>query len=331
MFSIPNIDPIIIDVAFISILVLILFFGIIRGIKSVLINIVIVAISLFLGFSPYMNSVKDILVTKVLKVDSWAPAGSTSVFYFGLGVLSKIISSLVLTIFLYIILKLIKTMVEIIINKKRGKPERRPKSKAGRVFGGLLNLAFGGAILLVAMLSVNTDIVGGKKIISKTDVVSVVLDKTENLLSKANEDITDMIVLRVYKGDVVSDVDYETIAAYHYIDDKANMLLTNTKYLDNIEAVGINKENVKKIAKNNIYDLYNMSIIAGRFDKNAKSIIKTKFAKVYKDWMVVLERNCAEEKVEFTYNDANKIESALREAGINDAGIESFKKIIKLV
>lgn len=328
MFKLPNIDPIIVDAAFISILVLILFFGIIRGFKSVLINILIVAISLFLGFSPYMNSVKKVLITKVLKIDSWAPAGSTSAFYFGLSMLSNVIASVVLTVFLYIILRLIKTMIGIIITKKRGKPERRPKSKAGRVFAGLLNLVFGGALLLVAMLSVDNNIVSGNKIISKTKIVSVTLEKTETLLSKANEDLVDMIVLRVYKGDVISEVDYETIESYHYIDDKADRLLANAAYIDEIEKKGTTAEEIKKIGRNNIYDLYDMAIIAGRFDKDANSIIKTKFQKVYRDWMVVLERNCKEEKIDLNHNEAYKIEEAFKEAGIDDDSIKIFKSII---
>ena len=59
-----NINPLILDVAFVSIIVLATSLGAIRGIKNVGINAVLFSVALFLGFSPYLDSLKKAITEK---------------------------------------------------------------------------------------------------------------------------------------------------------------------------------------------------------------------------------------------------------------------------
>lgn len=330
MFKLSSIDPIILDVSFIVLLVLITFFGVIRGIKSVLINFALVLVSLFLGFTRYTNTIKFVIVDKLIKLEGLLPAGSTTAAKFGASMLSNIIGSISVSLLFYIVLRLIAVLISLIIKRRNVNREKGLKSKVGRVFGGLINLVYGFAIIMFVLFTMNNNIIGGEKLIDKSTVTKKVVDFTEEKINKLNKDFMDMTVLKISMGDVLYDIDFETIDAYHYLDERAQSLLIASDYINKIDSTKLESSELNKLAKDRIYDLYNLSVLTERFSHNNPNI-KGKFAKMYDEWMVILNKNCTTEKVELTMNEAGKIQAALEEAGITEEKITSFKNIIRAI
>ena len=327
MFNLSGIDPIILDVSFIVLLVLIAFFGVIRGIKSVLINFGLVVVSLFLGFTRYTDSIKFVIVDKLIKLEQLLPAGSTTAAKFGASMVSNIVGSICVALLFYIVIRLIVMLISLMLKKRNVNRGKEAKSKVGRVFGGLINLIYGFVILMFALLTMNNNIIGGEKLIGKSTVTKNVVNFTEKNLNKINKDLIDITVLKINMGDLLYEIDFETIDAYHYLDEKAQKLLTDKNYIYKVGSTDLNTEEVQKLAKDRIYDLYNMSIIAERFSHNNPNI-KRKFADVYDEWMVVLVNNCESNKVKFTMNEKGKIQAAFKEVGISSEKMKLFENIV---
>lgn len=341
MFNLSGIDPIILDVSLIVLLVLIAFFGVIRGIKSVLINFVLVVVSLFLGFTKYTNSIKFVIVDKLIKFEQLLPAGSTTSTKFGASMISNVVGSISVTLLLYIVLRLIVALISLILRRRNVNREKELKSKVGRVFGGLINLIYGFVIIVFALFTVNNDIFGGKALIEKSTVTDGIVSFAEKNLNKINKDLVDITVLKINMGDLTYEIDFETIDAYHYLDKKAQNLLFGKNYIDKAELpqpsednTGIEqseKDRIIEIEKDRIYDLYNMSILAERFSHNNPNI-KRKFLNVYDEWMIIFTRNNTwyNIKIKLGAQESGKIQEALEEAGISKEKIELFKNIVSI-
>lgn len=326
MFDLSKVDPIIIDVSFIVLLVLILFFGIIRGIKSVSINLLLVTVSIFLGFVSYTSDLKEMLI-KFLKVGEWLPAGSTNAQKFGFAVFSNFISSVLVALLFFIVLKLVALMVSMLIKRRNVNREKGQKSKVGRVFGGLLNCIYGFVVLLVLVLTFNNNLLGTKKLVEKTKVVKPVANFAEKNIDRLNGDLLDMVAMKVMIGDVLYDVDYEMIEAYNYFDSRAVEILDGIKYVDDLTSFNWNEQ-----AKNRIEDLYEMAIISNRFAKNNASV-KEKFIKVYEEVMAKLEATKeSNEKVVINANKHGlmKIAFSESESGLSEENLNRFLNITQV-
>ena len=317
-----NLNPLILDVAIVAILVLVAFFGAIRGIKKVSINVLLLSIALFLGFCSYTNSLKVVIEDKLINMNSLVPAGSDDVFKFAASLLSPLILSLVLFLLFYLVMKAVVTLIMVLIKRKR-KAQPKPKSVVGRVFGGLLSLVYGAALLIVLLLSVNNNIVGTKVAIDNSTVTKFVVDNSEKLLSKIDDKLTDKIVIKVYNGDVLFNVENRTIESFNYIDDKVKTIVMNTRYMEALDDGTLTKAEVENMVKERLNDLSNLAVVSNSFENGSK-LIKNNFVGVADDWIVLISKsveNAELGKVKFGIQEIAAIRKNLVDAGVGEKTI----------
>lgn len=328
-----DVNPLIVDVAFIAILILIIFFGVIRGIKKNIFDFLVLGIAFFLGFCPYTNSLKEVVSTKVLKLTELVPAGSNSRFVFAVSLLDDLVASLCLFVLFYLILVVIRVLVDMILKRRKEKAEAK-KSKVGRVFSGLLSLIYGGIFLIVFMFVVNNNLTGFKVLVDQTTVTVKVVDEAENIVNKLGkklfkqENFKDKIVLKVYKGNVMYKVSDDFVESFNYVDKEFEEIINNKKYLEVLEDPTLQNEEVRKIVKERIMDLDNIAVIAKEFGEDP--IVKEKFAKLSEEFLTMLHRKVDGShlgKIELSINEYGKIKLDLKNAGLNEALLNLFDEI----
>ncbi len=324
MFNLSGIDPIILDVALTAMLVLFLFFGVIRGVKSVLINMVIGVLSLFLGFTKYMNSLKYLLVNRLINIQKLLPAGSTNATKFGAAMASNIAGSIMLTILFFMVLNIVYTLISMIIKRRFSNGEKGVKGKGSRIFGGIINFIYGFALALVAVFMIDSNIIGGATLVQKTTVTSKVLDFVQKPIQKSNKDAIVAMKLKLYTGDVLYDVDFEMMDSYEYIEKRSAEIFLDQKYLDKI-----NPENsdLQMANKDALYDLFNLAILSNRFNVDNPDV-NSKFCDLYNEWIVALNKSCVTSKIEISFEMDAKMEVAFRETGLKEKNIQLYKNIV---
>ena len=328
-----DVHPLIIDVVLVAILLLIVFFGIIRGIKKNFLDFIMLAAALFLGFCPYTQKLKEVIFSDLIKLVEFVPAGSSNTLIFAVSLFNEFIAALVLFLLIFLVMAVVRTLIVMMINRKRGDKGGK-KSAVGRVFSGILSLAYG-AVLLVATLHVlNNNIVGMNALVEQSTVAKMVAEESELLVNRLGkkiakkENTTDRIVLKIYKGDFLYKVDDKMISAFDYVDGMIDQVLNGKKYLQVLEETTLTNEEAKEIAKERLVNLSNLAIISDNFDSNP--IVKEKFAKLSEEWLTVLHRKIDGNhigKVEFTMNDYGEIRLNLINAGLSDDLIKLFEEI----
>ena len=324
-----DINPLILDVVVIALFVLITFFGVIRGVKSTIIDFVLLAVSIALGFLPYTNDLKEAFIG-IFKVNEWLPAGSSNVALFGASLFSSLFTSTITFLLFYGVLHAIVALIAMFIRKKK-KAAKKPKKVVSRVFGGIISLIYQGVIVVVALLTLNNNIVGMKNFIGNSLLSSVIVDKTEELIDNIEVGATDAIVIKIYNGNLMQRVTKEDVKSFNYFDDKFETLILNKKYLTNLEDVSVTNDEARKMIKERIIDLYNLAIISDSFDDNNKGL-KEDFSKLAEEWLGAMNKKVKENylgKVELTMNEYGNIKIALEKAGLKeqlmDLYIETFE------
>lgn len=317
-----NLNPLILDVAIIAILVLVAFFGAIRGIKKVSINVLLLSIALFLGFCSYTNSLKFVIEDKLINMNNLVPAGSDDIFKFAASLFSPLILSLVLFLLFYLVMKAIVTLITMLI-KRKSKKQPKPKSVVGRVFGGLLSLVYGAALVIVLLLSVNNNIVGTKVTIDNSTVTKFVVDNSEKLLNKIDDKLVDKIVIKIYSGDILFNVEDKTIESFNYIDEKVKDVVMNTRYMESLDDETLSEAEVENMVKQRLNDLSNLAIVSSSL-KNGSKLIQNNFVAVADEWIILMSKSIENSelgKVKFNIQEIAAIRKNLDEAGVGEKTI----------
>lgn len=323
-----NIDPIILDVAIVSILVLITSFGAIRGIKKVSINVLLLSVSLFLGFCPYTNSLKKVVSDKLFKVDNLAPAGSGEMFKFAISLIVPLFSALVIFLLFYMVLFSLRLLIGIII-KKKSKGFSKPKSKVGRVFAGLISFAYSLTLMLLILTASNTNMVGMNKSIDKSTVVKFAVENSEKLFVKIDEQFKEKLFIKVLSGDVLKEVKDKDAEAFSYFDEKVLSLLKNKEYFENI-STALTIEEGRLLAKEKINDLYQLSILTNCF-MNEFNSVQEKFVILAEAGFTSINRLVKSNQlgqIEFSINDFTVIKKNFKELGVREEVLAYLDEIV---
>lgn len=325
-----DIDPLVLDVAVCSIIVLIIFFGALRGLKKTAINFFVLAISVFLGFSSYVSSVKDVIIGKLFLVENILPAGTGSFEVFFCYLLGSIFSSLVFFLLIYIVLKVALILFDMYLKKRTGGSLKK-KTIVGRVFGGIISFVYGGVILISFLFVLNSNTLGMGETIRKSTVTKFLVDNTSDLLNKIEPDLDKKIVLKIYKGDLVAEISDDLIKSYTYIDNNIISRVEGEGYISNVENVAFTKEETEEIMKNYALDLSNISILSSNLDDTNK-IIKDKYIKMSGELIAVMNKtvhNNSLGDLGFSIEEKGLMRSAIKEAGVDESGVALFNEILE--
>ena len=321
-----NISPLVLDVAFVSIIVLITFFGVIRGIKKVSINVLLLTISLFLGFCKYTNSLKNVIQNNILKVSNLVPAGSTNTFKFAASLLTPLLASFVIFMLLYLLMFAIKTLILMMIRRKRG--AGAPKTVVGRVFGGIVSFIYGGILCVIMLIALNNNITGLNTSLEKSAVTKFVVNNSTKILDKMGNKFSSKLVIKVYNGDILYNVDDKMVVAYNYLDENIADLAYNKQYMEILDDSLSNIEG-KELIKKRINDLNNLAIITGGLKKSNKEI-SSSFINVADEWIKAMHRSYTSnslEKIEFGIDELSNIRLNLVKLEVSEKTLELFDEI----
>lgn len=328
-----DIHPVVLDVTLISLLVLIVFFGVLRGIKKNIFDLLILSVSIFLGFSSYTQVVKDVFTKKILNLPELVPAGSSNLLVFLSSMFNNLVSSLCVLVLIYLVMSVLRSLFGMLIRKRRGE-EHKPKSKVGRVIAGFLSFVYGSVVLVFALHTLNSNVVGMNALVEQTSVVKVVAEKSEALIDNIGEKffkqkrLTDKVVLKIHKGDFMAVIDNEFVASFDYVDGKINEIFGRTKYLEILEDSELTETEAKEISKERINDLNNAAILAKNFNENPD--VKNKFSKLAEEWLTVINRKITGDELgilDFTLNERGKIRINLAKAGLSEDLLKLFDEI----
>ena len=325
-----DIDPLILDVTVCCIIVLIVFFGALRGLKKTIINFFIMTISLFLGFTPYVSSVKDVLIEKVFFIEKILPAGTGTFELFFCNLLGSLFASFVFFLLIYIVLHVFVLLFNMVL-KRRGGNIGVKKSVVGRVFGGIISFAYGGVVLLGLLYVLNSNVVGMGEPIRQSAITKFIVTKSNDLLNKIEPDLDTKIVLKIYKGDFMAEVSESLVKSYNYIDGQSINKFEDKNYFEGIEDVAFTKEETEAMMKNYVLDLYHISVIANDFDESNK-LIKDKYVAMSDEFIAVMNKtvhNNALGDLGFSIEEKGIMRSTLKEAGIDDAGLNLFDQVVE--
>lgn len=325
-----DLDPLVLDVAVGAILVLIIFFGAIRGVKKTVINIFASAVSLFLGFSSYTASIKNIIIEKLFFVEYVLPAGSDSFEIFLCYLLGSLFASLVLFTFIYIFLQSVLFVVRMIIKRKKVRRANK-KTVLGRFLGATISLLYGGAILVVLLFVMGSNIMGLGDVINRSTVTKFLVVKSDELLSKVKVDMKEQLVFKVYKGDFMAETSDKVINAYKYIDDIAVSRFAEGEYIYGVENVAFTKEETEKKITEYVLDLYYISVISNELDDN-NILLKQKYVNMANDFIAIMNKTVHLNSLGdlgFSIQEEGNMRSTLADAGVNDAGVDLFGDILQ--
>lgn len=329
MGIIKNMHPILLDTIVVSVFALIIFFGVIKGAKKCLISFVVLFLSLFLGFSPYMNSVKAVFAKDVFKVSEWTPAGSNPAYKLGVEMFINLLSSLAVFLLFYVLFHVLKTLFSI-ISKKRSGGKKEPKSKWGRVFGGLFSLVYQGVIFVIVIMAMNNKFVGMDEPISKSTVTKFVIGNTNKLINKMGENLSDDIVVKLFKGDIFYKVKKETRESFKYLEERADEMFADEDYVNILSGSSLSEDEANEIIKERVVTLGHVAKLVN--DLDTFGVVEKDFVVFAEDWLTVMNRAVVTgnlDKVEFSINDMGIIRKNLKEAGVNDKVIALYDGIVE--
>ena len=327
MEFIKNINPLILDTIVVSLFVLIIFFGVIKGIKKVSINFGIFAAALFLGFCPYTNALKEIIATKVLNLPEWVPAGSSSMYKLGAVMFTGFLSALVLFLLFYLVAHSVYTLIELIIKKKR-KTLPLPKSKAGRVFAGIITFLYQGLALVVLMLIMNNNLVGMNEAFNKSTVTKFIVNQSDKLARKIDDKLPEKIVIKTLKGDILYKVEEEIVDEYEYLEEKAGVILMDKEYLTILDDTKLSEDEIRLMAKERLADLSHLTMFVNEMDTFGN--IRVSFEKVTEEWLTTMHRvinNRNIGKIELSMNEYGEIRKSFVDYKLPERLIQMYEEI----
>ena len=201
---IKDVHPLILDTIIVSVFVLIIFFGIIRGIKKTLVNLSLLVASILLGFTSIMNSVKGVFATQILKLSEWVPSGSDKAYKVAATAFTNFLSSLCVFVLIYAILHVISILFGILRkNKKKDTNETQNKSAASRAFGAIVSFVYQGVVVIFIMLFMNNNLVGMNSAFERSTIAKFVVKQSNKTLNGINEGTTNKMLLKVVKGEIL--------------------------------------------------------------------------------------------------------------------------------
>lgn len=325
-----NIHPIILDAIVISVFVLIFFFGIIRGMKKVGIDCLIFIASFFLSFTSVTDSVKQVLAIEVLSLTKFLPAGSSSALKFGVSTLQNLVASIALFLLFYIVIHVTRIAVCMAIFKGKKTDAEIKKSKVGRFFGGVISLAYQGMVLIAVMLILNTNIIGMNESTQKSTVTKAIYNTSINLTNKSDKDMSDLITLKILKGDVFYVVGDDFIDSYQYISNKADEILNDSDYLEVLNEGALTNAQIEQLVAERLQDLSNVAVFVNELDKF--NVCKSSFG-VFSEKVIssmnraVLLKGMS--KIPIDVNEYVVIKEKLAKAGVKDSVIVLLDEIIE--
>lgn len=323
-----NFNPLLLDVIFIALLIIIALLGFLKGIKKVSINMFIFLVSFLLSFSSLTNSVKGVIATKFLNLAEFLPAGSSNIHIFVVMLFTTFLSSLIFFVLLYVVLHVVKLLLGAILKSKLKDGNDNGKSLVGRFAAAVLSLLYQGSFVVVLLLIMNTNIIGMNPVIEKSNVSKGVVEVTEKLDAKLNGDIVDEIIIRVFSGDVFSSVDDDLIVSYRNIENEAKILNDKNEYIDILNSQALSDKEVRDFSKQRIINLRSLAVIYTRMD--AFGVAKDSFMDLNEEWLTTMNRvfkNRELEKVEFTLNEYSEIRLTFVKIGLNANLISLYEEI----
>ena len=330
MFSFfSNVDSIIVDATFIAILLLFAFIGILKGFRKTFISTLFFAVSLYLAFSATMSDVKKLLLEKFLKVDEWLPAGSDSATVFLANMLSPFLASLALFALIYFALELVVLALSCLTKKSRSS---KCKNKFGRFLAGIMSLAAGGAFLVSLVMASNNNIIGMKTMVSKSEMIGLVVNKVEEVVNKDDKQQILKLTLKLYKGDIMSDVSDEELESFKYLDGKVSKFL-NDGYNKKIKDESLVNQQIKVIMTEQVRTLYHLSILSNGFDEYNEAV-KEKFSKMSEIWIGAMNSKSLENRLgalDISVEEYGNMKVKLSEAGLDETVIKYLDSVVLAV
>lgn len=326
---IDNLQPVVLDAIFICLLILIIAFGILKSFKSTIVDFLIFAISLFLAFSPYTNGIKKVISLNLLDLGKLAPAGSANSYLLGISLLTMFTSAILLFAFIYLVLEGIKFLMIFIVKKANKGKELPKKTIVGRIFGGIISFIYQGFILVVIIFCMNNNIVGLKGSLENTKIVSSVISNIEELVNKKDKNLTDKIVVKIFKGNIMSEVSDELIVNLANADSRVEELFLDGEYTEIIGDAALKDEQAVIMIKERIYDLNMLAMIINEFDEF--NVSKEAFSKTAEDWLIVMNRKIVGDnlsKIELSMNEQSAIRLNLTSAGLSEELIKLYDEIV---
>lgn len=214
---IPLFNAIILDVAVVAIVLLIIFFGALKGIKHTLINFVLLAGSIALSFTSFLNVVKapimNLLSDKIV-----LGAGVANEIKLGMHMTYNFLASFVLTLLFYLIFRLVKVLICMMIKRRNLKANKLPVrvNKVSRFLGGVFGLIFNGALVVIFLSIFATPLVGGDKTLENSYVSKYVEDLDDMIVKlivdeKEADVFETKILVNLLKGNLYSKVSVESV------------------------------------------------------------------------------------------------------------------------
>lgn len=327
MSFINGINPIILDTIVVSVFVLIIFFGVVRGIKNVLFDFFILLFSIFLGFTSYTKSIKDV-VARILNISEFAPVGSKAAYKVAVSLFEGLVSSVCVFLVFYLLAHLIKLIVGTIIRKGK-KEDIKPKSKWGRVFGGFLSLVYQGAFLIIVMLILNNNFTGMNETFKKSTIADFLVDSSEKLLIKIDDKAKEKLTIKVIKGDLLYVVDNDVVDSYEYIENKVDFLLLDQEYVSILDDEKLTNEEAEMYIKNAILDLNKLIFFVESMDNYGNC--KKEFIVLSEDWLNAMHRVLSTkgmDPIEMNINECVSIRLNLIKMGLTEEYIGLYDEIV---
>lgn len=323
-----NFDPLLLDVIFVALLVLIALVGFLRGIKKVSINMFIFVGSFLLAFSSLTNSVKSVIATKFLNLVEFLPAGSSNIQILIVMLFTTFLSALIFGVLIYLVFHVLKTLLGVVLKSKLKDKDGDGKSLLGRFVAAVLSLLYQGSIVVILLMVMNTNIIGMNSVVENSTVSKKVVELTEKADQKLNGDVVDEIVIRLFSGDVFAVVDDNLIVSYRNIENESQILNDKNQYIDILNEDALSDEEVREFIKQRIVNLRSLAVISTQLD--TFEVAKDSLLGVSEEWLTTMNRvfkNRRLEKVEFTLNEYSEIRLSLVKIGLNGGFINLYEEI----
>lgn len=322
---VKELNPIILDVVIVSIFLLIMFFGFIRGIKKTSIDMGIFLVALFLGFCPYTNSVKAVFAESVFNVKEWLPAGSSNTTNFFASLSSTFLSALAFSLLIYFVAIVVKMAIAMIIKKKNGGGEEGEKDMLGRIGAALLALLYQGIPVCLLLVALSTNIMGMKAPVEKTFVSKHIIGLPSNI----DQDFASTLLVKMAGGDILLDVDDELLISAQDVEKEADKLLNKNEYIVLLDNEKLTNEEARQFIKERIVRLRALAEVKMAVDVHG--VADKDFKLAAEEWIITMNRVYKVRSlsaVEFTLEEVSAIRKSFVDAGVEERVIQLYEEIV---
>ena len=322
---VKELNPILLDVVIVSIFILIMFFGFIRGIKKTSIDMAMFWVALFLGFCPYTNSVKAVFAESVFNVKEWLPAGSSNTSNFIASLSSTFLSALAFSLLIYIVELVVKTAIVMIIKKKNGGGEEGEKDMLGRIGAAFLALLYQGVPVCLLLVALSTNIMGMKAPVEKTFVAKHIIGVPSNI----DEDFTTTLVVKMAGGDLFLEVDDVLLISAQDVEKEAEKLLNKNEYIVILDDDKLTNEEAREFIKERIVCLRALAEVKIALDVH--EVADKDFKATAEEWITAMNRVYKVrtlESIEFTLEEVSAIRKSFLDAGVDARVVQLYEEIV---